>query len=184
MSVITVILIGLALAMDASAISLSVGINPAVSKKGKIMFTLSFAFFQFLLSFLGAYLGLLFETYVASIPNIIGGMIIAFVGIMMIKEGMQEDNKESVLDNLKMYIILGISVSIDALVLGFTALSYTNAIYILLINSFIIGLITLILCSIAFYISKYVRRLEFISKYADYIGGIILILFGLKMIFV
>ncbi|MGL5244365.1 MAG: manganese efflux pump MntP family protein, partial [Sarcina sp.] len=153
MGIESVMLIGLALAMDASAIALSIGINPSVSKRGKMMFVLSFAFFQFLLSFIGAYGGIIFETYIANIPNIIGGMIIAFVGVMMIKEGM-EHKEESVLDKPKMYIILGISVSIDALVIGFTALSYTNDINILVWNSLVIGIITLILSSSAFLFSK------------------------------
>lgn len=183
MSIENILLIGIALAMDASAIAISIGINPVVSKRGKVMFALSFTFFQFLFSLLGAYWGLLFETYVASIPNIIGGMIIAFVGVMMIKEGMEDEESESILDSFKMYIILGISVSIDALVVGFTALSYTNYILDLILNSVIIGSVTLVLSLTAFFVSKYIRSLSFISKYADYIGGIILIIFGIKMIF-
>ncbi|MPQ44048.1 manganese efflux pump MntP family protein [Clostridium tarantellae] len=183
MGIESIMLIGLALAMDASAIALSIGINPSVSKKGKVMFALSFAFFQCILSFIGAYGGIVFETYVATIPNIIGGMIISFVGVMMIKEGM-ENKEESILDKFKMYIILGISVSIDALVIGFTALSYTNDMSILFTNSLIIGIITLILSSFAFVFSKLVKKIKFIAKYADYIGGIILFLFGLKMMFI
>lgn len=183
MSIGSIILVGLALAMDASAIALSIGINPTVSRRGKFMFAFSFGFFQFLLSLIGAYLGLLFETYVVCIPNIIGGMIIAFVGVMMIKEGMENDEEDSVLDNPKMYAILGISVSIDAMVVGFTALNYTNLVSILFFNSIVIGIISLVLSLGAFFLARYVRRIDFVKKYADYIGGIILILFGIKMIF-
>ena len=45
-----------------------------------------------------------------------------------------------------------------------------------------IGLVALILCIIAFLIAKYLRKINIISRYADYVGGIILIIFGLKMI--
>lgn len=179
-----VIMIGIALAMDAAAISLSIGINCSVKRKTKINFILSFAIFQFLLSLIGALGGMLFEKYIVSIPNIIGGIIIAIVGIMMIKEGMSDEEQQCLLDSFKMYVILGLSVSIDALVVGFTALSYTKSFNILTINSLIIGIITLLICLVAFFISKYIRKIEFITKYADYIGGAILVLFGLKMIFI
>lgn len=183
MSIGSIVLIGIALAMDASAIALSIGINPTVSRRGKFMFALSFGFFQFLLSLIGAYGGLLFETYIVAIPHIIGGMIIAFVGVMMIKEGMECDDEKSILDKPKMYAILGISVSIDAMVVGFTALNYTNLVKVLLFNSLIIGVISLVLSLGAFLLARYVRKIKFVKIYADYIGGIILIIFGLKMIF-
>ena len=183
MDILSIMIIGVALAMDASAIALSIGINPTVSRKGKFMFALSFGFFQFLLSLIGAYCGSLFETYVVCIPHIIGGMIIAFIGVMMIKDGMENEDDRSILDNLKMYVVLGISVSIDALVVGFTALNYTNMVSVLFFNSYIIGIISLVLSLGAFFVAKYARKIDFIKKYADYIGGIILIIFGIKMIF-
>jgi putative Mn2+ efflux pump MntP len=81
-----------------------------------------------------------------------------------------------------MYLILGISVSIDAAVVGFTVLNNINRGFILFEATVFIGLITLIMCIIAFLIAKYLRKIHIISKYADYVGGIILIVFGLKMI--
>jgi putative Mn2+ efflux pump MntP len=35
----------------------------------------------------------------------------------------------------------------------------------------------------AFFFARYLKKLKAIGKYADYLGGVILILFGLKMIF-
>lgn len=177
-----VIIIALALAMDAFGVSLSIGINCAVKRKNKLYFALSFGIFQFLLSLIGAVCGYIFDNYVATIPNILGGGVIALVGVLMIKEGM-EHKDECILLNHKMYIILGLSVSIDALVVGFTALhDISNPINTLLDTS-IIGGITLILCLISFYLSRYAKRISFVAKYADYLGGIILIFFGFRMMF-
>lgn len=178
----SLLIISVALAMDASAIALSIGINCSVSKTKKIIFAISFGFFQFLLAFLGTYFGVLFEEYVTSIPNIIGGMVIAFTGVMMIKDGMEQKD-ECLLLNPKMYFVLGISVSIDALVVGFTVFHHVESTIAILFNSITIGLVTFVLSICAFFFSRYMRRIELISKYADYIGGIILLLFGLKMIF-
>lgn len=177
-----VILIGLALAMDAFGVSLGIGINSAIIKKQKILYIISFAFFQFLFAFLGGYAGYFFNTYIASIPEILGGIIIGIVGILMIIEGMKKD-KESVLTKSSMIFILGMSVSIDALVIGFTAFNSIKKIRLLFFNSLIIGAITFIMCAIAFFAGKYIKTISYISKYADFFGGAALIFFSLKMLF-
>ena len=182
MNFLDIILIGLALAMDAFGVSLGIGINSSVIKKQKLLYIISFAFFQFLFTFLGGYLGYFFNTYIANIPKILGGIIIGIVGIFMIIEGMKEE-KESVLTKPSMIFILGMSVSIDALVIGFTAFNYIEKISILLLNSSIIGIITFIMCVIAFFICRYIKTISYISKYADFFGGGALIFFSLKLLF-
>ncbi len=82
-----------------------------------------------------------------------------------------------------MYFILGISVSIDALIIGFTTLTYISNLFYLFMSSLFIGLIAAIICSLGVILSKYIKKISIISSYADYIGGIILILFGLKSYF-
>ena len=82
-----------------------------------------------------------------------------------------------------MYLILGISVSIDALVVGFTTIGTTLSYGIILMDSIFIGLITLIICATGFYFCRFIRKITFITKYADFLGGTILILFAIKMIF-
>ena len=173
--------IALALSLDAFGIALCIGLNNQTKFKNKVGFTISFAFFQFLLSYIGAYAGFLFNTYVASMPTIIGGMIISFVGVVMIKEGFENKGKCPLIKP-KMYFILGVSVSIDAMVVGFTVLNNITKV-ILLKDTLFIGGITLVMVTMAFIMSKYLKKIEVVSKYADYIGGIILIFFGLKMMF-
>lgn len=173
--------ISVALALDAFGVALSIGLNPAIKRKSKIWLSISFGFFQFALAYTGSYLGYLFNMYILCIPKIIGGIIIIFVGLLMLKEGFENQDK-NILINKKMYLILGISVSIDAAVVGFTVLNNINRGLILFEAAVFIGLVALILCIIAFLIAKYLRKINIISRYADYVGGIILIIFGLKMI--
>jgi putative Mn2+ efflux pump MntP len=173
--------IALALSLDAFGVALCIGLNSQTKLVNKIGFIISFAVFQFLFSYIGAYAGFLFNTYVATMPSIIGGMIISFVGVVMIKEGIENGGKCPLLKP-KMYFILGMSVSIDAMVVGFTVLNNITKV-ILFKDTLFIGGITLIMCILAFIISKYLKKIEVVGKYADYIGGIILIIFGLKMMF-
>lgn len=175
-------LIALALALDAFGVSLSIGLNSLVRARNKMWFCLSFGFFQFLFSFLGAFLGFLFNTYILSIPKIIGGIVIAIVGILMLKDGIDNKN-DNILLSKKIYLILGISVSIDAAVVGFTVLNSIISPIALFEAAIFIGLITLIMCIIAFIAAGHLRKIELVSRYADYTGGIILIFFALKMIF-
>ena len=182
MSIVSIFIIGIALAMDAFGVSLSVGVNKMVDRRTKIGYIMSFSFFQFLLCFIGGVLGYLFDNYIASIPNLLGGLVIAIVGIIMIVDGLKS-KEDTILIKKSMIFILGISVSIDALVIGFTLFHEIGGIAILFIDCILVGLITLLLCTIAFIICKYIRKIDFISKYADFFGGIALILFAIKMIF-
>lgn len=179
-----IIIIGIALAMDALGVTLSIGLNPSVRRNNKIQYIISFAVFQFLLFFIGGICGNLFEKYIVAIPNIVGGIAIGIVGLMMFKEGIQSKEEDSnLLVKKSTVLILGISVSIDALVVGFTACHHIGSYLLMTVNSILIGLITLLICTTGFFLCRYIRRLEFVTKYADFLGGIILILFAIKMIF-
>lgn len=182
MSIYYVFIIGIALAMDAFGVSLGVGLNPILKKRNKIKFIVSFAFFQFLFTFLGGISGHLFDVYITSIPSIAGGIVMSVVGIVMIIDGLKEKESDLLIKD-STCIILGISVSIDALVIGFTTFCKLSSIIILLVNSILIGLITLFLCTLAFFFCRYIKKINFISKYANFLGGIALIIFGIKVIF-
>lgn len=178
-----VILIGIAMSMDALGLTISLGINPYLVKRNKIRFILSFAFFQFVFLFLGGIAGRFFDTYIVSIPNLIGGIIISFIGFIMIISAFKNSDKDdSLLIKKSMYIILGMSVSVDALVVGFTAFYEVNPI-LTFIDAILVGLITLFLCTTGFFLCRYARRVDFICKYADILGGLILLGLGLEMIF-
>lgn len=173
--------IALALSLDAFGVALCIGLNSQTKLVNKIGFIISFGLFQFLFSYMGAFAGFLFNTYVATMPTIIGGVIIALVGVVMIVEGFENEGKCPLLKP-KMYFILGVSVSIDAMVVGFTVLNNITKV-ILLKDTLFIGGISLLMSTLAFVISRYLKKIEVVGRYADYIGGIILILFGLKMMF-
>ena len=181
MDIKSLLIIAVALSLDAFGVAISIGISKGIRKKNKLIFALSFGFFQFLFSFLGASAGFLFNTYVTVLPKLVGGIIIAAVGGFMIKEGF-EDKNENFLLKAKMYIVLGISVSIDALVIGFTALNNITSLNALVFNTVLIGIVTFLLSGIGFVIAKLLKKIELVAKYADFLGGIILILFGIKMI--
>lgn len=182
MNIYDVVIIGIALAMDAFGVTLGIGINSTLNKEHKIKFILSFAFFQFLFTYAGGILGYLFDTYITSISSIAGGIIISLVGILVIIDGFKEKENEILIKN-STCLILGISVSIDALVIGFTVFHEASNKLLLCIDSILIGLITLFICTLGFILCKYIKRIKFITEYSNFLAGITLMLFGLKMIF-
>lgn len=174
--------IAVALSLDAFGVALSIGLDNRLRLKNKFVFALSFGFFQFLFSLIGSYTGFLFNKYIVTVPNIAGGIVIALVGSYMIKEGASEKD-ECLFLNPRMYIILGISVSIDAVVIGFTVLNRISGSLLIFSYTVYIGIVTFIFSVVGFFIARYLKRIQLVEKYADYLGGIILIIFGIKMIF-
>lgn len=182
MNFYSLLIVSLALSLDAFSISICTGLNSKLKRSEKLRFPVSFGFFQFFLSLAGAYFGFLINTYVLSIPKIIGGIIIGIVGILMLREGMKNSG-ECILVKKGMEVVLGISVSIDAFVIGFTLLNKISSNLTLLKDTLFIGFVTLFMSIFALYISRILRKIKIFTKYSDYLGGVILIIFGIKMIF-
>ena len=80
--------------------------------------------------------------------------------------------------NIKELILLSIATSIDAFVVGISFSFVKNSI---ITSSFIIGLITLIVCAIGYYLGNLLNKK--CHQYANIIGGITLIIIGIKLLF-
>ena len=182
MSCVDLSIISLALGLDAFGVALSIGLDKRITRKKAMAFIISFGFFQFLFASIGGIMGNIFNRYIFHLPSVIGGIIILLVGFLMFREGLSNQGKFIKL-NCFMIILLGICVSIDALVVGFSILNNFNIIELILNNTALIGIITSFLTLNAFIVSRKAKKYEFIKKYADFLAGIILILFGLRMIF-
>ena len=179
MSIIEIALIGIALAMDAFAVSICKGL--AMSKmnyKKTIIIALFFGVFQALMPLLGYFLGNAFANSIAAIDHWIAFILLGLIGINMIKEAL-DDEIECVDDTLRIgdLIMLSIATSIDALAVGITFAFFKVSI---LSAISIIGIITFILCVIGVKIGNVFGE-KYKSK-AEIIGGIILILIGFKIL--
>ena len=178
-------LIPIALGLDAFGVALGLGFDKTCKRINKIIFCISAAIFQALFVFIGAFGGNLFNSYIVTMPKLIGGIVLLIVGAMMLYEALSKKSEDTkIKDSSKagFYILLGICVSIDALIIGFTI--YSDLYFMeMLSKTFIVGLVTFILCVAAIYSCRFLKKVEIINKYADLLAGIILIIFALKMIF-
>lgn len=179
MDVIEILLISIGLAMDAFAVSICKGLYMRkMNWKKAIIIGLYFGLFQAIMPLIGYFLGNTFEDFVKNIDHWVALILLVSIGINMIKESFNKE-KETYNDSIdiKTMSILALATSIDALAVGITfACLGTN-----IITSVIyIGIITLILSIIGVKIgNKFGNKYE---KKAQIIGGIILILLGIKIV--
>lgn len=179
MNILDIILISFSLAMDAFAVSLCKGMSFCNNKyKKAIIISFFFGIFQALMPIIGYYVGYKFHNLIISFDHWIAFLLLAFIGIKMIKDAILNENDLDDKLDIKTMFILSIATSIDALIIGIT-MSFLD-VNILLSISFI-GIITFILSFIGVLIgSKVGQRLGIKSQI---FGGFILIVIGIKIIF-
>ncbi|MDR0908878.1 MAG: manganese efflux pump MntP family protein [Spirochaetaceae bacterium] len=183
MSVIEIILISLSLAADAFAVSMCLGLSvKGGARVGNMVSAgLYFGVFQALMPLAGFFLGSVFANRIAAYDHWVIFALLAFIGGKMIWESFTgKDDTEYTSDQFRFanMLMLAIATSIDALGVGITfAFSKINV--PLAVSC--IGIITFALSAVGVKIGS-----VFGSKYkskAELAGGIVLVLLGLKALF-
>ena len=181
--IVTGILLGVGLAMDAFAVSVSDGLKEDNIKWPKAVFiALVFAIFQLGMPLIGYFVGHAFVSYIDRFVPYIALLLLGFLGVKMIIEfakNSKEESNEVVKQKitLKIIFIQAIATSIDALSTGLTFCDYQILEAILCVS--LIGIVTFIICLFGVFIGK--KSKTILTKYADLVGGIILILIGLEI---
>ena len=179
MSFIEVLLIGIGLSMDAFSVSICKGLTTKqFSWKMALTCGLWFGFFQALMPLIGYFLGSQFEQYITAVDHWIAFGLLVLIGANMIREAFskEEEPSDSFLD-FKTMLLLAIATSIDALAVG---VSFACIQVKLWSSVLIIGLTTFAFSVLGVKIGN-VFGSKF-EKSAEIIGGIILILIGLKIL--
>lgn len=185
MGIIDFILLGIGLAMDAFAVSICKGLGMTKINKNQLIIIASFfGGFQAIMPLIGYLLGNIFAKYVMQFSHWIAFVLLAFIGIKMIIDAIKERNEKDIAEekdkpiSFKEITLLAIATSIDALAVGVTFSFYEDINIVLAIV--IIGVITLIISAIGVLIGNiFGSRYRFI---ASLIGGIILVLLGIKIL--
>lgn len=178
--IIESILLGIGLAMDAVAVSISNGLSDSkLNKKKMIIMALAFGLFQGLMPLFGYLIGSIFKQWISASIPIIGFIILAFLGSKMIIGAVKKKDEDSSYTlGYKLLFVQAIATSIDALTAG---IPYIGRDTVEVYTTFIlVSVITFILCLIAVKIGKLFGKK--LSNKACIFGGIILIAIGLKMI--
>jgi putative Mn2+ efflux pump MntP len=180
MSILELIIIGIALAMDAFAVSISKGLSVSnVQPKHIIKAALWFGIFQALMPLVGYYLGSTFAHVVEFIDHWIAFVLLSILGFNMIREARKNECER--LDSeftFKVMLLLAIATSIDALAVG-VSFAFLHVNIWLAIS--IIGIITAIISAVGVKIGA-IFGCRYKAK-AEFAGGVMLILIGIKILF-
>lgn len=193
MSLIELFILAVGLSMDAFAVSICKGLSlrkVTFKECGKV--GLYFGGFQGGMPLIGFILGVQFKDYITNIDHWIAFILLSFIGINMIRESMQKDEDDGIVDlteaavgeeevnqlGFKNMIILAIATSIDALAVGVT-FAFLQVDIIPAVS--FIAIVTFILSAIGVKIGN-VFGTKYKSK-AEFAGGAILILMGIKILF-
>lgn len=174
MSSIDLLLLGLALAMDAFAVSIAKGMilrTHVVPNAFKIAFF--FAFFQGLMPFLGFMFGSIFDERLTAVSHLLSFLILTFLGIQMIRS---KEECDECLD-IKNILILAIATSLDAMAAGLSLAFLDVNIFTAIL--YIIG-VTFFLCFLGALLGKKLNRI--LKNKATMFGGLLLIFIGIKII--
>ena len=179
MGAIEILLISIGLAMDAFAVSVCKGLAmKKMSWKKAIIIGLYFGAFQAIMPTIGFSLGTAFERFITNVDHWIAFILLVGIGINMVKEAFDkksENRNENV--DVKTMLVLSIATSIDALAIGITFACLKIHIVMPVIT---IGLITFIISLIGVKIgNRFGNKYE---KKAEIMGGVILILLGIKIL--
>ena len=175
-----IIIIAIALSMDAFAVSITLGLSV---KKSKIKETLIpgiyFGFFQAFMPLIGYFAGINFANKIQSLDHWVAFVLLGFIGGKMIKDSFSKEETKISKNPFRFntMLLLAIATSIDALAVGVTFAFFEINIFRAIM---IIGLTTFCISVIGVKIGN-IFGTKFKSK-AEFIGGAILIILGLKIL--
>lgn len=175
-----ILVIAVSLSMDAFAVSVCKGLSvEKVEPKHLLTAGLYFGGFQALMPLIGYLLGTNFQSLIESIDHWVAFFLLGVIGFNMIRESRAEvcDVDMDASFAPKAMLPLAVATSIDALTVGVT-FAFLKVDIIFSVVS--IGITTFILSAIGVKIGK-----GFGEKYkskAEFIGGLVLILMGLKIL--
>lgn len=192
MSVFEIVLMALALSMDAFAVAICKGL---ATKKAQIKHCLIvgawFGFFQGLMPFIGCMLGSAFMSYIQSFDHWIAFILLALIGANMIREAIEDGGdcgcdgacelgEDDAAFGFRIMLTMAIATSIDALAAGVGMSVTLEGMGQILFAVISIGVITFALSALGVKIGNI-----FGSKYkflAELSGGVVLVFLGLKIL--
>ena len=175
------IIIAVGVSMDAFAVSVCKGLSVRRLRPAHMVSAaLWFGGFQALMPLIGYFVGLGFADLVSDIDHWIAFVLLGFIGGKMIKEAcVKDDGEEHSPDfSFKTMLVLAIATSIDALAVGVTFALLPDVEIVPAIS--FIGIITFVLSAVGVKIGNIFGE-KYKSK-AEFVGGVVLIIMGLKIL--
>lgn len=182
MSILDIIILAIALSIDACVVSFSNGLIFTHNKrKNSLMLAASVGFFQFLMPIIGYFMAQSVNKYVEPYDHWIVFGIFIVLGAKFIKDAFDKGEEEEKINCylcFKYIFWISIATSIDALGAG-VSLAFTGT--KILFSAVMIGIITFINSLLGFWGGHLFKK--FPTKNLEILGGVILVILAFKVLF-
>ncbi|MBL0714108.1 MAG: manganese efflux pump [Desulfosarcina sp.] len=183
MTILNIIALAVALAMDAFAVAIASGVRlKRVSFRQFFRLAWHFGLFQALMPIIGWTAGLTVRDAIASFDHWIAFGLLAYVGVNMIREAfkLEEDarRRKDPTRGLTL-VMLSVATSIDALAVGLTISMLKVSIWT---PALVIGLVAGLFTVLGLYLGKSVGSAERLSPIAGVLGGVVLLGIAVKIL--
>ena len=178
MEIISIILIAIALAMDAFAVSLCKGM--AMKDPGLrpiVIIALWFGIFQAVMPVVGYLLGTSMYDLIKDYDHWVAFGLLFLIGANMVRESFSGEEDVDADIGLTTMFILAVATSIDAFAVGISLAMDSSDI---VSSALLIGVITFLISAVGVKIGAKVGN--YLGKRAELLGGLILIGIGIKIV--
>lgn len=178
MGLLELFVLAVGLSMDAFAVSICKGLSLGkIKAKHMCIAGAWFGGFQALMPLIGYFLGSFFAETITKYDHWIAFVLLVLIGGNMIKEAFGKEEELNNAMDVKTMLLLAVATSIDALAVGVTFAFLQVQIVPAII---FIGAVTFAFSAVGIKIGS-IFGTKYKSK-AEFIGGVILILIGLKIL--
>jgi len=184
MDLSTILVIALALAVDAFAVALAAGITlPWVGRRHTFRLAWHFGLFQAGMNIIGWGAGLTVRAYIERFDHWLAFGLLAFVGGRMVVEALQleEESKKDSRDPTRgrTLVMLSLATSIDSLAvgLGFAVLKIS-----VWFPALVIGVVASALTAAGLHLGRVVGSASRLGAKVEVGGGLVLIAIGLRLL--
>lgn len=183
MSFIEIFALSVALAMDAFAVATATGCTIRTLQYGHYLrMAWAFGFFQFFMPVVGWYMGLSVRSWIENWDHWIAFVLLAWIGGNMIRESFSEEEEKQETDPTRgrTLLLLAVATSIDALAVGLSFAVLNISVWQ---PSMVIGVVCAVITALGLYLGNRLARASNLSRYAELLGGIVLVSIGLKILY-
>ncbi len=165
--------------MDCFAVCIAAGMAVREGRFPVIMkIALLFGLFQTGMTLLGWMGGTFILAWIEPVDHWIATGLLVFIGIKMIQEGISDSDEKGIdFYSLSVLLVLAVATSIDALAVG---LSFAVLQVQIVLPALIIGVGAFLMSGFGFWVGE--RFGDHIGSRAEILGGIVLILIGLRIL--
>lgn len=180
MEIVTILLLAISLSFDSFAVSVCSGLNlPHIRFLQAAKIAVFLALFQAFMPLIGWLLGNSIKSLIEPVDHWIAFGLLSLIGGKMIIESFISSESREIKNplHIKVILLLSVATSIDALAVGF---SFATLIEKILVPVIIIGIVTFIASMLGILLGK--KTGPTFNKYAEILGGLILIIIGSKIL--